>query len=132
LRSVSRMTHRRQLGQDGEAAAAAHLERLGWSIVTRNWRPDDPHLRGEVDIIAIDGRSVVFCEVKTRSGGGAGDPLEAVTPIKERRLRLLARAWLAEAEHDLSYRTVRFDVIGVRWPPSAVAPAIDHVRDAVR
>jgi len=124
------MTHRRQLGQDGEAAAAAHLERLGWSIVARNWRPDDPQLRGEVDIVAIDGHSVVFCEVKTRGGGGAGDPLEAVTPIKQRRLRLLARAWLAE--HDPSYRTVRIDVIAVRWPPSAVAPAIDHVRDAVR
>jgi putative endonuclease len=124
------MTHRRQLGQDGEAAAAAHLERLGWLIVARNWRPDDPHLRGEVDIVAIDGHSVVFCEVKTRGGVGAGDPLEAVTPIKQRRLRLLARAWLAE--HDPSYRTVRIDVIGVRWPPSAVAPAIDHVRDAVR
>ena len=125
------MTHRQQLGQDGEAAAAAHLERLGWSIVARNWRPATaPHLRGEVDIIAGDGGTTVFCEVKTRSGRGAGDPLEAVTTVKARRLRLLAAAWLAE--HGAPYRVVRFDIIGVHWPPSAVAPSIDHVRDAVR
>jgi putative endonuclease len=124
------MTHRRQLGQDGEAAATAHLERLGWSIIARNWRPAGSNLRGEVDIIAGDAETLVFCEVKTRSGGGAGDPLEAVTPIKVRRLRLLAGAWLAG--HHQPYREVRFDVIGVHWPPAAVAPSIDHLRDAVR
>ena len=124
------MVDRRQLGQDGEAAVAAHLGRLGWTVVARNWRPAGVDLRGEVDIIALDGDTVVFCEVKTRSGGGAGDPLEAVTPIKGRRLRRLAAAWLAE--QDGAYRAVRVDLIGVRWPAAALAPAIDHVRDAVR
>lgn len=122
------MTRRRRLGQDGETAAAAHLERLGWRILTRNWRPADPGVRGEIDIVALDGDAVVFCEIKTRSGLGAGDPLEAVTPEKARRLRRLAQAWLAE--HDRHYPVVRVDVIGVHWPPSALAPAIHHVRRA--
>lgn len=130
LRSVSSMAHRQQLGQAGEDVAAAHLQRLGWSIVARNWRPAGAQVRGEIDIIAMDGRTLVFCEVKTRGGGGAGDPLEAVTPLKARRLRLLAGAWLAGRER--AYTTVRFDVLGVHWPPAAVAPTIDHVRDAVR
>lgn len=119
----------RQLGQAGEAAAAAHVERLGWRVVSRNWRPGDSALRGELDLVADDGHEVVFCEVKTRSGTGAGYPLEAVTPQKVRQLRRLARAWLTE--HDSPYRTVRFDVIGVYWPPSAIAPTIEHCRDVV-
>lgn len=116
-----------QLGRDGEAAVAAHLQRLGWSIVARNWRPTAGHVRGEIDIIAQDGNVLVFCEVKSRSAGGAGDPLEAVTRVKAQRLRVLAAAWLAE--HDLPYRPIRFDVVGVHWPPSALAPSLDHVRD---
>jgi putative endonuclease len=123
------MTRTRQLGQAGEAAAAAHVERLGWRIVSQNWRPSDPALRGELDLVADDAIEIVFCEVKTRSGIGAGDPLEAITPDKVRQLRRLASAWLTE--HNLPYRTVRFDVIGVYWPPSAIAPTIEHRRDVV-
>jgi putative endonuclease len=122
------MTRTRQLGQDGEAVAAAHVQRLGWQVLDRNWRPVGG-LRGELDLVAVDGSHTVFCEVKTRSGAGAGDPLEAVTPAKVRQLRRLAHAWLAE--HDRPYSTVRFDVIGVYWPPSALAPAVEHRRDVV-
>ena len=122
------MVHGHRLGRDGEAAVVAHLRRLGWSIVARNWRPDSD-LRGEVDIVAHDGPTLVFCEVKTRSGALAGDPLEAVTPAKARRLRALAAAWLAE--HPQPYRPVRIDVVGVHWPPAAIAPSLHHVRDAV-
>jgi putative endonuclease len=123
------MTRTRQLGQAGEAAAAAHLERLGWRVLSHNWRPSDRALRGELDLVADDGVELVFCEVKTRSGTGAGNPLEAITPGKVRQLRRLASAWLSE--HDLAYRTVRFDVIGVLWPPSAIAPTMEHRRDVV-
>ena len=103
------------------------MQRLGWQILTRNWRPAERTVRGELDLVASDGDVTVFCEVKTRSGDGAGDPLEAVTPEKMRRLRRLAHAWLTE--HDRPYSTVRFDVIAVHWPPSALAPAIEHRRD---
>jgi putative endonuclease len=122
------MTRRRRLGQAGEAVAAAHVRRLGWQVLARNWRPAG-ELRGELDLVAVDGTDTVFCEVKTRSGGGAGDPLEAVTPDKVRRLRRLAHAWLVE--HDRPYSTVRFDVIAVYWPPSALAPTVEHRRDVV-
>jgi putative endonuclease len=118
----------RQLGQDGEEVAAAHVRRLGWRVLDRNWRPTGD-VRGELDLVADDGGDTVFCEVKTRSGSGAGDPLEAVTAAKVRQLRRLAHAWLAE--HDRPYSTVRFDVIAVRWPPSALAPSVEHRRDVV-
>jgi putative endonuclease len=105
------------------------MERLGWQVLSQNWRPSDRTLRGELDLVADDGFETVFCEVKTRSGTGAGNPLEAITPDKVRQLRRLASAWLTE--HHLPYRTVRFDVIGVYWPPSAIAPTIEHRRDVV-
>lgn len=121
------MTRTQQLGHDGEEVAAAHVVRLGWRVLARNWRPAERAVRGELDLVAVDGDVTVFCEVKTRSGTGAGDPLEAVTPAKVRQLRRLAHAWLTE--HDRPYGTVRFDVIAVHWPPSALAPAVEHRRD---
>lgn len=121
------MESRQQLGRDGEAAVAAYMQRLGWSIVGRNWRPTGVPVRGEIDIIAQDAHTIVFCEVKTRSGIGAGNPLEAVTRVKAQRLRVLAAAWLAE--HDVPYLPIRFDVVGVHWPPSALVPTLEHVRD---
>lgn len=120
------MGHSTHLGRDGEAIAAAYVERLGWRVLSRNWRPADPSLRGEVDLVAVDGRDLVVCEVKTRSGDGAGPAVAAVTPRKLQKLRRLAVAWLAE--HPAMGLQVRFDVIGVHWPPSAVAPSIDHRR----
>lgn len=115
------------LGRDGEEVAAAYVEWLGWCVLARNWRPADRSLRGEVDLLAIDRRDLVICEVKTRSGRGAGPAVAAVTPRKLAQLRRLAVAWLAE--HPAPGTGVRFDVIGVYWPPSAVAPVIDHRPD---
>jgi putative endonuclease len=121
------MGQRAQLGRRGEDAAAAHVARLGWRVLARNWRPADRSQRGELDLIALDGHTVVVCEVKTRSGGGAGPAVGGVTPDKLRQLRRLAAAWLAE--RPAAGTSVRIDVIGVLWPPSAVAPLIDHRRD---
>lgn len=117
----------RQLGRAGEDAAAAYVRRLGWRIVARNWRPRAPEIRGELDLIAVDRHTLVVCEVKTRSGRGAGDPAAAVTVDKLRRLRALARAWLAERSD--GHAVVRIDVIAVIWPRSALAPSITHLRD---
>jgi putative endonuclease len=107
--------------------AARHAQRLGWHIVARNWRPADRSLRGELDLVALDGDELVFCEVKTRSGVGAGEPIAAVSPDKLRQLRRLAAAWLSQ--DDCGYWQVRIDVIGVHWPPASVAPTIEHRRD---
>ncbi|GAB2666708.1 YraN family protein [Saccharopolyspora gloriosae] len=108
------------LGRAGERLAAEHLEKLGISVLARNWRT----AHGELDIIGTDGYRAVFCEVKTRSGIDYGAPLDAVGPNKVRRLRELARAWLAERR--LTGCQVRFDVISVLWPPKGPI-TLDHL-----
>jgi putative endonuclease len=119
----------RQLGTAGEDAAAAYVQRLGWRIVARNWRPRAREIRGELDLVAVDRDALVVCEVKTRSARGAGDPAAAVTTDKLRRLRALARAWLADCADGHGHAVVRIDVIAVIWPRSALAPSITHLRD---
>ncbi len=95
------------LGGRGERIAAAFLTDAGLTVLDRNWRCRE----GELDLVARDADALVFCEVKTRSGTGYGTPAEAVTPAKQRRLRVLAQRWLAA--HDQHARDVRFDVVGV-------------------
>ena len=99
------------LGRWGEDIAAAHLQTLGMEVLDRGWRPAGIGLRGELDLVARDGRALVFVEVKTRSSGAFG-VLEAVTPVKQRRLRRLALAWLMA--HQQGAPELRFDVVGVR------------------
>lgn len=113
---------RQQLGQHGEDLAATYLEGMGWRIVERRWRCAS----GEVDLIAQEPGTrpvTVFCEVKTRSGLGFGDPLEAVTDAKVARLRQLARKWMFD--HGVHGRA-RLDAIGVLLRPGW-APLITHV-----
>jgi putative endonuclease len=99
-----------QLGALGEALAVDHLTRMGLRILHRNWRCR----YGELDVIACDDatRTVVFVEVKTRTGDGFGGVAYAVTERKVRRLRRLAGLWLAG--QDERWAAVRLDVIGVR------------------
>ena len=100
---------RTQLGALGEQLAVGHLSSLGLRIMARNWRCR----YGEIDVIAEDtGRTVVFVEVKTRTGDGFGGLAQAVTPQKVRRLRRLAGVWLAGQEQ--RWPAIRLDVIGVR------------------
>lgn len=97
---------RRAVGIRGEDIAVAHLEELGWRVVARNWRC----AAGEIDVISVDpAGTTVFCEVKTRTGLGFGDPLEAITWEKQRRLRQLAATWLQT--HPAP--RVRIDGIGI-------------------
>lgn len=99
-----------QLGAMGEALAVDHLMRAGLRILQRNWRCR----YGELDIIACDDatRTVVFVEVKTRTGDGYGGLAHAVTPRKVQRLRRLAGLWLAGQNE--RWAAIRIDVIGVR------------------
>jgi putative endonuclease len=78
------------LGRHGEQVAARFLTQAGLTVLGRNWRCS----QGEIDIIALDGRTLVICEVKTRSGVRFGTPLEAVSKPKLRRLRRLAVTWV--------------------------------------
>ena len=104
------MWNRRQtLGAEGERAAALHLRQARYTILERNYRCPF----GEVDLIALDGRTVVFVEVKTRRGEGFGSPLDAVTASKQRHLTRVAQHYLLGKR--LLDRDVRFDVVGVWW-----------------
>lgn len=112
----------RTVGDRGEDLACAHLERLGWQLVDRNWRCRE----GEIDVVARDpGGELVFCEVKTRRSTRLGLPVEAVGQAKARRLRVLAWAWLAA--HDERPGRFRIDLIGVLSVPGR-APQLEHLQ----
>lgn len=106
---------RQRRGRLAEDYVADRLRAARWSIVARNARPAG--YRGEIDIVARDGRSLVFVEVKARSEGavkGPDSPALAVGPRKQARLRRLASAWLAERPSGLGgFAELRFDVAGV-------------------
>jgi putative endonuclease len=108
------------LGRYGEALAARYLREHGMTILERNWRCAE----GEIDLVALDGDCLVICEVKTRRGTGTGDPLEAVTWQKARRLRRLAAAYLRTRPG--SVPDVRIDVIGV-LAERGRRPVVRHV-----
>ena len=101
---------RQELGRRGEQAAVDHLIRRGFSIVERNYRTR----WGELDIVAYDGRALVFCEVKARRHPHhRGLPLEAVHPGKRTQLRKMAGRWLIERRERPFATDLRFDAIGV-------------------
>ena len=99
---------RRELGTSGEDAVASWYEERGYTVASRNWRVRE----GELDLVLQRGRTLVFCEVKTRRGDAFGTPFEAVTVAKQRRLRTLAVRWLSE--HRAGAGELRFDVAAVR------------------
>lgn len=112
------------LSRRGERAAERYLRGRGLTIVARGWRSRT----GELDLVAVEGRTVVFVEVKTRTSLDAGHPAEAVTPAKQRQLAREALAFVRR--HRLGDCALRFDVVAVLWPPSARAPRIEHFPSA--
>lgn len=125
-----RPTPAQQVGLHGEDVAAEHLARTGHRVLDRRWRCP----LGEIDIVAVHGDGpravVVVCEVKTRRTLALGDPLEAVTAAKVRRLRRLAAAWCV-AHPQVAHREVRLDAIGVLLRTPGAAPEVRHVRGIV-
>lgn len=114
----------RELARRGEDRAARYVEELGWQVVERNWRSSTT---GELDIVAYDPSddTLVFVEVKTRSGVAFGHPLDSITPAKSSRLRALAMSWLVERR--ARARHIRIDGIGIVMPPSG-PEELSHVR----
>lgn len=108
---------------------AAGLEAAGWRLVARNARTRT----GELDIVAMEGSTLVFVEVKAgREGSAAGPvcPAHAVGPRKQMQLRRLAREWLASgAARGLGVAGYRFDVVGVSFDRHGCAD-VDHIRNA--
>ncbi|QIK62238.1 YraN family protein [Leucobacter viscericola] len=116
-----RTSHNQQLGARGETIAAGYLEGLGFRILERNWRNSS----GELDIIARDGGTLVAVEVKTRSGTGYGNPLEAITVQKMTRLRRLLLDWVRAA--GMRGAELRVDAVGITLRGDE-RPRIDHLR----
>jgi len=116
------MRRNQALGKYGEDIAEQHLRQLGMEIVTRNWRCEV----GEIDIVALDGQTLVICEVKTRSSHELGTPADAITPRKLRRLRTLAYRWLDDQK--IYFPLVRIDLVSVLQPVWG-APEVEHLKD---
>ena len=107
LQQPRRIWWSRWLGDRGERAAARFLRRQGFTVLLRGYRSS----RGEIDLVAIDGDTLVFVEVKTRR---QGHPAEAVGPTKQRRLTHAAITFLRR--HEMIEQKHRFDVVAVVWP----------------
>jgi putative endonuclease len=112
------------VGRFGEQLAVDSLMADGLTIIERNWRCGD----GELDVIASEGDTLVFVEVKTRSSVAFGDPAEAVAPPKAARVRRLAVRWLVE-HPDPYWPQLRFDVVAI-VRRGADGPVVRHLRGA--
>jgi putative endonuclease len=117
---------RHRLGRAGEALAAQHLERRGFRILVRNHRTR----YGEIDLIAYDGRTLVFAEVKSRRAG-SGTPWDALTESKCRQVRQMAKSWLAQTSPERPRAAeLRFDAIGVVIDARGRLVRLDHLEAA--
>ena len=123
------MTYARlRLGRTAEEMVARRLECSGWRIVGRNVRLPS----GELDLVALDGGTLVFVEVKAGRAGtklGPERPAHAVGRRKQQKLRRLAREWIAERRGPSGVSGYRFDVVGVRFGEDGLAD-VDHIRAA--
>ncbi|HUH12847.1 MAG TPA: YraN family protein [Longimicrobiales bacterium] len=119
------MARTHELGRDGEALAARYLEDRGWRILARNFRSGHK----EIDLVARRGHTVAFVEVKTRSGGRWGHPLEAVNALKRREIERVALRWMQLRGRDGDL--YRFDAVAIHWR-AGEAPRVEHVEDAWR
>jgi putative endonuclease len=120
---------RQRIGRRAEDLVAARLVAAGWRIVERNARTR----LGEIDIVALDGRTLVFVEVKAGRAGsdhGPERPALAVGPRKQLRLRRVATAWMATRRDGPPYAEIRFDVVGVSFDRAGMNLAVEHIRSA--
>lgn len=113
----------RSLGQRGEETAAKYLIKSNFDIVERGFRL----FRGEIDIIARDGDTLVFVEVKARADETFGRPEDSVTPAKQRQIRRIATGYLVERR--LGDVPCRFDVVSILFHEDGSHRLI-HFRDA--
>lgn len=115
-------THKQILGQEGERIAESYLRKKGYRVVERNYRCPV----GELDLILLDRRVVVFVEVKTRTDDRFGAPLESVGPRKQQKMIKTALFFLSR--HRLYNRDARFDVVGISYQGGE--PMVEHVENA--
>jgi putative endonuclease len=120
---------RQRLGRSAEDLVAARLIAAHWEILERNARTR----YGELDIVALDGRTLVFIEVKAGradSAFGPERPVHAVDRRKQQRVRRLATAWLGERRGLPYYSEIRFDAVGVSLDRNGRAIDVEHIAGA--
>jgi putative endonuclease len=124
------MTHARlRTGRIAEQLVAERLAAAGWEILERNARTR----HGELDVVALDGRALVFVEVKAGREGatyGPERPVLAIDPRKQRQVRRLAAAWMAERRALRRYSQIRFDAVGVSFDRAGRVVAVEHIENA--
>jgi putative endonuclease len=117
---------RQHLGRTGERLAAEHFDRLGYRVLAQNH-----HTRwGELDLVLSDGRTLVFCEVKTRSLGSGGEPFDKLDLTKQAQVRRMAAAWLTEVTDRPWHDDLRFDAVGVLLDREGGLVRLDHIQGA--
>ena len=116
---------RHTAGQQGEEHAAAHFERLGFEVLARNHRTRF----GELDLVAYDGRTLVFAEVKTRRSDDR-EPWESLHFVKQSKVRRMAIAWLREAPGRPFGAALRFDGVAVLVDRRGALLRLDHLEAA--
>jgi putative endonuclease len=119
---------RQRLGSAAEDLVAARLAEASWEIVERNARTR----HGELDLVALDGRTLVFVEVKAGRAGSSYGPERPVLSVdfrKQRRVRRLATAWMSERRELPRYDEIRFDAIGVTYQGDRVVD-YEHLEGA--
>jgi putative endonuclease len=117
----------RELGRRGEDLAAQHFSRLGYRVLARNHRTR----WGELDLILADedGRTIVFCEVKSRRLGN-GEWRDNLHAGKRKQVRKMAAAWLSRATDRPRHAELRFDAVGVTLDAHDELVRLDHLQDA--
>jgi putative endonuclease len=127
---MTRSDPRRRLGSRGEDLARRHLEARGFDLLDANFRTR----HGELDLVAADSRHLVFCEVKTRVlSGPPGElgPFAAIDARKRRRVRSMAREWLAQRGDDGPHPPeLRFDAIGIAFDRRGRLLSLEHLEGA--
>lgn len=124
------MTRTRQrLGRAAEDLVASRLANAGWTIVERNARTR----YGELDLVALDRRTLIFVEVKAGRAGAAFGPERPVLSIdfrKQARVRRLATAWMTERRDLPRYDQIRFDAVGVTYDRAGRLLDVEHLEGA--
>ena len=122
------MTQERlDFGKEGEKAAVKLLKKRGYRIIEKNYRNSS----GEIDIVAEQDQVLVFIEVKSRTDAEYGEPLEAVTSHKQRKIGQVAKGFMTQ--HRIANRDCRFDVVGIKGSPGEPKTwEVELVQDAFR
>ena len=107
IRTQAMLNQRQKFGEKGESMAARYLKTTGYKIIEKNYRTQ----LGEIDIIAQDGKTIVFVEVKSRRSVQFGSPKWAITPQKQRKISMVALQYLKKT--DQSSAKARFDVVTI-------------------